>query len=152
MKDKNFMKTSIGAMHNSFYWKNDLHETDAMQSATSRLKQILDAKYNKADLKMICQESKHLSHTEQQQLLAVLQQHEELFDGTLGCWKGQPYTIELKQDAKPYHAKAFPVPKIHEATFKMELSQLCEIGVLKKINHSEWAVPTFIIPKKDGSV
>ena len=26
------------------------------------------------------------------------------------------------------------------------------IGVLKKVNRSEWAAPTFIIPKKDGSV
>jgi len=24
--------------------------------------------------------------------------------------------------------------------------------VLKKVHHSEWAAPTFIIPKKDGSV
>jgi len=34
----------------------------------------------------------------------------------------------------------------------MELQQLCQIGVLKKINHSECAAPTFIIPKKDGPV
>ena len=27
-----------------------------------------------------------------------------------------------------------------------------EAGVLKKVNQSEWAAPTFIIPKKDGSV
>jgi hypothetical protein len=72
MKDNKFMKTPINAMHNSFYWKNDLHETDAMQSATSRLKQILDAKYDKADLKMSCQECKHLSYAEQQQRLEVL--------------------------------------------------------------------------------
>jgi hypothetical protein len=26
------------------------------------------------------------------------------------------------------------------------------IGVLTKINRSEWAAPTFIIPKKDGRV
>jgi Reverse transcriptase (RNA-dependent DNA polymerase) len=27
-----------------------------------------------------------------------------------------------------------------------------EIGVLKKVNRSEWAAPSFIIPKKDGTV
>ena len=37
-------------------------------------------------------------------------------------------------------------------TLKLELERLCRIGVLKKINHSEWAAPTFIIPKKDGTV
>ena len=34
----------------------------------------------------------------------------------------------------------------------MEVERLVQIGVLKKINRSEWAAPTFIIPKKDGTV
>ena len=34
----------------------------------------------------------------------------------------------------------------------MEVECLWEIGVLKKVNRSEWAVPSFIIPKKDGTV
>ena len=29
---------------------------------------------------------------------------------------------------------------------------LCKIGVLKKVNRSEWAAPTFLIPKKDKTV
>jgi len=37
-------------------------------------------------------------------------------------------------------------------TLKAEVERLVKIGVLKKENHSEWAAPTFIIPKKDGSV
>ena len=37
-----------------------------------------------------------------------------MFDGTLGIYTGSDYTIEFKQDAKPYHAKPFPIPKIHE--------------------------------------
>jgi len=32
------------------------------------------------------------------------------------------------------------------------VERLVKIGVLKKANRSEWAAPTFIIPKKDGSV
>ena len=32
------------------------------------------------------------------------------------------------------------------------MERLVKIGVLKKANRSEWAAPTFIIPKKDGSV
>jgi hypothetical protein len=35
---------------------------------------------------------------------------------------------------------------------KMKVEQLLEIGVLKKVNQLEWAVPLFIIPKKDGTV
>jgi len=49
-------------------------------------------------------------------------------------------------------AKAFPIPKSREETFKKEVARFCQIGVLHKINHSEWAAPAFVIPKKDGSV
>jgi hypothetical protein len=34
----------------------------------------------------------------------------------------------------------------------MEVQRLCDLGVLKKVNHSKWAAPTFMIPKKDGTV
>lgn len=34
----------------------------------------------------------------------------------------------------------------------MEVERLIQLGVLKKVSRSEWAAPTFIIPKKDGSV
>jgi len=37
-------------------------------------------------------------------------------------------------------------------TPKAEVEPLVKIGVLKKVNRSEWAAPTFIVPKKDGSV
>jgi len=36
-------------------------------------------------------------------------------------------------------------------TPKAEAERLVKIGVLKKVNSSEWAAPTFIVPKKDGS-
>ena len=41
---------------------------------------------------------------------------------------------------------------MYEHTLKMEVERLIKLGVLRKINNSEWAAPTFIIPKKDGSV
>jgi hypothetical protein len=34
----------------------------------------------------------------------------------------------------------------------VEVERLVEAGVLKQVNRSEWAAPTFIIQKKDGSV
>jgi hypothetical protein len=66
----------------------------------------------------------------------------------LGIWNAKPYDIELKPDAKPYHSRPFLVPKIHEATLKIELECLTKAGVLKKVNQSEWAATTFLIPKK----
>ena len=52
----------------------------------------------------------------------------------------------------PHHARPFPVPKIHELTLKSEIDRLVRAGILRKVNRSEWAAPTFIIPKKDGTV
>jgi hypothetical protein len=46
----------------------------------------------------------------------------------------------------------YPVPQIHLKTFKKELDHLVRIGVLAAQQESEWASPSFIIPKKDGSV
>ena len=40
------------------------------------------------------------------------------------------YTIELKEDAKPYHAKPFPILKIHEPTLKKKVNKLIKIGLL----------------------
>ena len=90
----------------------------------------------------------HLTLEQQEDLNFLLKKYESLFDGSLGTWKGEDYDIELRSDAKPYHARAFPIPRIHEQTLRHEVESLCQIGVLKKVDRSEWAAPTFIIPKK----
>ena len=127
-------------------------DSKSVQQATSRLTEILDANYEAADLPTLVSQMHHLSATEQTQLLNLLTKFHNLFDGTLGKWTGEPYDIELQPDAKPYHTRAYPIPKIHEETLKKEVHRLCQIGVLKKVNHSAWAAPTFIIPKKNQTV
>ena len=37
-------------------------------------------------------------------------------------------------------------------TYKKELDHLVELGVLSVAEESEWALPSFIVPKKDGRV
>jgi hypothetical protein len=39
--------------------------------------------------------------------------------------------FNLKEDAKPYHAKAFLVPKFHHNTLTHEIEKLVGLGVLK---------------------
>ena len=129
-----------------------VQDSMAVDEASERIKGILDAKYVAADLKEVVAAAEHLTEEQQQMLLEVLTKHEELFDGTLGNWKDVQYDIELRQGAEPYHARAFPIPRIHTQTLKNEVERLCRLGVLKKVNRSEWAAPTFIIPKKDGTV
>ena len=70
----------------------------------------------------------------------------------MGRWIGPPHTIHLKDNVTPYHGKPYKIPQIYEATLKAEVERLVKIGVLKKVNHSEWGAPCFIIPKHDLTV
>ena len=116
------------------------------------MKQILSAKYSLANLPTIVKGYTHLSKENQQLLLQLLQKYADLFDRTLGKWTGTAHNISLKEGATPYHARSFPIRKAYENTLKDKVNRLVEEGVLKKVNHSEWAAPTFIIPKKDITV
>jgi len=129
-----------------------IQESEILYEATERTKRILDAKYEAVTPQQIVDGCDHLTQKEKEELLPLLEKFKELFDGSLGSWKGEKLSIEVKAEAKPYHARAFPIPKSREEGLKKEISRLCKLGVLKKVNHSEWAAPAFIIPKKDGSV
>ena len=80
------------------------------------IKRILDAKYEPANLNEIANNCTHLMEEQQVDLKTLLEKYKSLFNGTLGNWKGKDYNIELCQDAMPYHAQAFPIPKVHEQT------------------------------------
>ena len=115
---------------------------------TKRMRRILDAKYSKADIKTIAESYTHIDHQERNELYTLLKKYECLFDGNIGTWHGKPYGIKLKPDVEPYHGKPFPVPRIHELTFKQELDRLKYFKVIKKVNRSQWGAPKFLIPKK----
>ncbi len=85
-------------------------------------------------------------------LLALLLKFEELFDGMLGDWKLPPVSFDLKEGAKLYYGRPYPFPKIYKATLMKEIDRLVLIGVLKWQPWSKWALPSFIIPKKDHTV
>ena len=85
---------------------------------------------------MVVQVCRHLTEDEKSQLHALLHKYEHLFDGTLGTWNNKPYNIELKEGAKPYHSRPFPVPKIHEHTLKVELDKLIKLGVKSQVRQT----------------
>ena len=131
-----------------FNSESELEEKDS----ADRLKKILDAKYEPANLEELVGNSK-LSPDQKIGLLHLLQKYEDLFDGSLGTFQMDSYNIELAEGAKPYHLKrAYTVPQAYLKTVKLEVERLCKLGILEKINDSEWAAGTFIIPKKDGTV
>lgn len=128
-------------------------EPTSTKEETTRVTKILDAKYEKADLPKVVEENcAHLTSDQKDALLKLLQKHEEMFEGKLGEWKGEYVHFELRKDAKPFRGRPFQVPRIHRDTIKKEIKRLCEIGVLEPIEESEWGSPSFIIPKKQGTV
>ncbi len=44
------------------------------------------------------------------------------------------------------------MPKIYKDTIMKEVERLCKLGVLERQPASEWALPSFSIPKKDKTV
>ena len=151
MKDPESLLDLLDPVNNLF-WNNNHYKTEALQEASICLQNIVNAKYALADLDAVIQVCRHLSDDEKCQLHALLHKYEHFFNGTLGTWNNEPYNIELMEGAKPYHSRTFPIPKIHERTQKVELDWLVKLGVLKQINASEVAAPTFIISKKDATV
>ena len=131
----------------------DLAESMAVKESSERTERILEARYEKADLNKLVNDCDHLTNNQKEKLYKLLRKYEYLFDGTLGDWRAKPVDFQLKEGATPYHAKAFPVPKSLEEATKKEIERLCKLNVLEKIGaESEWAAPTFIKPKKNGSV
>jgi hypothetical protein len=106
-------------------------------SKTKHVVEIVDAKYEKADLPAIIRENcSHLTASNREQLLSVLLRFELLFDGTLGGRKLPPVSFELKQGMKPYHGRPCPILHKHKAILMKEIKWLCNIGVL------EWQPPS----------
>ena len=82
---------------------------------------ILDANYKKADINETVGGYKHLSEKQRSKLKSLLYRYKELFDGTLGDWKTDPVNVQLKEGARPFNMKPYPVPHIHIKTLKKEI-------------------------------
>jgi hypothetical protein len=102
------------------------------RSATKRVVEIFDAKYEKADLPAIIRENcSHLKASDRKKLLSVLLKFESLFDGTLDDWKLPPVSFILKEGMNPHHGRPYPIPHKHKAILMKVIKQLCNIGVLE---------------------
>ena len=125
-----------GEWHDFNALVEDQAESESVKDSMSRLTRILDANYDTPDLEAEVAKMTHLTAIQRTLLLALLKKNEDLFDGQLGDWVGDPVEIPLKEGSKPYHARAFPIPNIHEQTFKKDLDRLESIGVLRNVNRS----------------
>ena len=116
---------------------NMIKDPPAVEAETKRISDILDAKYQPADLKEVVKDIPDISKEDRQEIFKLLKKYEILFNGQLGKWVGPPHTIHLKDNVTPYHGKPYKIPQVYEATLKAEVERLVKLGVLKKVNHSE---------------
>ncbi len=79
-----------------------------------------------------------------------LRPYRDVFTGELGLIKTNPIHLDLKADAVPKFHRPRPVPFSLHDRVKMELNRLEKTGVLKKVQHSEWAAPIVVVDKPDG--
>ena len=130
--------------------EEDLFGDDWLDSYA--VEKILDAKYEKLDVNQVISEQKHLDDYQKQGLRELFLKYQKVFDGTLGLYPHKKVHIDVEPGARPVHKRPYAVPRVHLDTFKRELDHLVKIGVLSPQGMSQWASPTFIIPKKDGRV
>ena len=122
------MKDSSGKFKETFHLGNP----KSVQEARSPLESILDAKYEKVDLRKVAESANNLNKANCNMLHAILEEYSNLFDGTLGKWKLGAYDKELRPEAAPYHAQVFPITKAYTNTLKLKVKRLEKAGELKR--------------------
>jgi hypothetical protein len=132
------------------------NEPQTLRDEYSRATKILGAVYKPASLDDVIKTCENLHVEEQHQLKILLQKYEHLSDGKLGELNMEQIPISLQlmdTNCKPIHACAYTVPRSVEQQLQQskEIVRLVDIGVLEEDYSSEWASPSFTIPKKNGS-
>ena len=113
---------------------------------------MLEAKYDKVDTAELSAQQQHLTEEQRKDLAFLLSERSKLFSGELGLYPDTKVHLNLQPDAKPVHHRPYAVPRNIHTVFKGEIDHLVNVGVLEKCGASEWAVPHFATPKKDGRI
>jgi hypothetical protein len=71
---------------------------------------ILDAKYASTDVAEVIEGLTHLDAYLKRDLLLVLQENKNMFNGTLGLHPHKKVHIDIIPNAKPVHSRPYPVP------------------------------------------
>ena len=113
---------------------------------------IIKSTYQPILITTIIDAQKHLTVEHRNTLSKILNKHTILLDGILKVYLHRLIHLDIIQNATPCYLHAYLVAHTHLDVFKAEVERLCNIGVLEPCGASQWASPSFIIPKKDGSV
>ena len=98
---------------------------------------ILDSTYVKSYLELVSNNAIQMNAEEITLLLSLLEDFEDLFDGTLDNWVTETVDLELNLYSKPFNSRYHPVPIINKEIFRKELKRLVEIVVLTPVQKSQ---------------
>ena len=82
----------------------------------------------------------------------LLAEYQEIFGTDLGKCKGVKAHLYVKSDAKPKFYQPRPIPLALKDKIEADLDRMEKLGIIEKVDTSEWASPTVPVMKADGSV
>ena len=82
----------------------------------------------------------------------LLKQYEDIFRDELGQCKQIKAKLHVKSEAIPKFYCPRPIPLAMKEKVEEDLARLEKIGVISKVETSEWATPTVPVRKPNGSV
>ena len=85
-------------------------------------------------------------------LRRLLQDYSDVFREGLGTITPFKAHLIVTPNAVPRFHRPRQVPYALKSQVEQELNRLEREGVLKRVNHSQWAAPIVTVPKKDGTV
>ena len=132
----------------------DYEDKEALCEACAELfeaKEILNQAYKKVSPNECANDQHHMSKDERLKFQAILEKHKVLFDGELGLYPHKKSHLQLKKGAIPVHKKPYPVLYKRRDVFREILKNLVRDGVLKPCGVTNWASPTFVIPKPQSN-
>ena len=103
-------------------------------------------------LKLNWSQIKKVSAQPANEVEKLITKYSSLFDDTLDTIKGVKAHLEMKPNSTPKFFKPRPVPFALKDKIGEELKRLEKLGVLEKIEFSDWATPIVPVLKPDGSV
>ena len=104
--------------------------------------------YSKVDIQDYCTKLEYLSKLERTALADVLSQYLSMYEGAIGTLNIPPVHFKLRTGARPFHATPFPIPKAFKKLTKDKCRCFEQADIWEHTRDSEWAAPTFIVPKK----
>ena len=82
----------------------------------------------------------------------LLDKYNDVFTNTPGVMTKHTAHLSLKQGEQPVFRRAHSVPFALRAKVGRELDRLEENGIIRRVEHAEWAAPIVPVIKDDGSL